>query len=142
MRRSIFARMLFAVAVMVAALLLAPTSSFAHAGHDHGRAGTEVIQPVVSTQSVEDSSPEQTARSAPRAEQMVVTLLPGSTGDATVICRGGCCSAASPSCCAVSLAAILGIPTPTLGKPIFAILHSEGVGITPGTLTKPPKSLV
>jgi hypothetical protein len=142
MKRSIFARILFAVAVMVAALLLAPTSSFAHAGHDHGPAVTDVKQPVVSIPPGEDSSSEQTAKSAPPAEQMVMPLLPGSTGEAKVICVGGCCSAASPSCCAVSLAAILGIPTPILGKPIFAIVQSEGVGITPGTLPKPPKSLV
>lgn len=135
------ARMLFAVTVMVAALLLAPTASFAHAGHDHGPATTDVTKQSPVIQEAEDQARYQKAGMATAEPQsfLVQTRL---VGKAKVVCAGGCCTAASPSCCAVSTPAMLGLLEPPFGRPVFVTVHAEGAGIVPGMLPEPPKSLV
>jgi hypothetical protein len=139
---SFVARMLFAVTVMVAALLLVPTSSFAHAGHDHGLAATEASKQVPGAQTRADGADKQASSSASTNQQVVVALLPVILGKAKIVCMGGCCSAASASCCAISVPALLGQLEPPFGHAVFTTVQSEGTGIVPGTLPEPPKSLV
>ncbi len=141
MRRSLAARMLFTVTIMVAVLVLAPTSSFAHAGHHHGPAATDANKQAPGAQTRADGADEQASASANTQQQIVVALLPGILGKAKIVCTGGCCSAASASCCAISVPALLGLLEPP-NRAVFATVQSAGAGIVSGALPEPPKSLV
>jgi hypothetical protein len=141
MTGSFVARMLFAVTIMVAALLLAPETSFAHAGHDHGPAASEVARQPSAIKDVADGASEQAGETTPAKSQSAITPS-RSKGKVNIACASGCCSAASPSCCAVSTPALLGLLEPPYGHAVFGIVHAKGAGIVPGTLPEPPKSLV
>ena len=112
MNGSFVARLLFAVTVMVVALLLAPTASFAHAGHDHGATAIEASKQGPATHAVIEDVAEQSSESAIAKSQSVISSLPGTTGKSKIVCMGGCCTAASASCCAISLPILLGLLEP------------------------------
>jgi hypothetical protein len=139
MTGSLVARMLFAVTVAVAALLLAPTTSVAHAGHDHGLAASEVAKQPTAIEDVANGASEQAGDTTPTKSQSAITPS-RSKGKVMIACAGGCCS--SVSCCAVSTPALLGLLEPPCGHALFGIVHAKGAGIVPGTLPEPPKSLV
>jgi hypothetical protein len=144
-------RLLIAVTLMVAALLLAPSGALAHVGHSHSSAsGLERVQPVTPLQQVVDG---KTASGAVRAvpitdfraatvghDTLWLTAAAPTTPDK--ICPGGCCSAGTSCCCAASLPAAAQIITTPYGKSLFEVAVFRGAGIEPGTLPEPPKSLV
>lgn len=140
MSRPLIARMLLAVTVMVAAVLLAPSAGWAHAGHDHAKSVS-----VATTTDEMAASAVDTSHAIEQVQTRVSWVSSGTTKISsanTVVCIGGCCGAATPSCCAISIAEMLGLPVPPSGRAVFAALHLEGAGIIPGTLPEPPKSLV
>ena len=136
----VIARMIFAVTVMVAALAFAPSAGMAHTGHVHGPAATQAT--AVISPSAKEPSFEAFVESVVTTARSFVGPSAFPAGNQSVICVGGCCSAASASCCAVSVPMQSGIPSPPLGEIIFAIVQCEGAGIIPGTLSEPPKFLV
>ena len=135
------ARMIFAVTVMVAALAFAPSAGMAHTGHDHGPAATQATA-LISLSAVTEIGSSTFVKSAVTTARSFVGPSAFPAGNEFVICVGGCCSAASASCCAVSVPMQSGIPSPPSGEIIFAIVHCEGAGIIPATLSEPPKLLV
>ena len=136
------ARMIFAVTVMVAALAFAPSAGMAHTGHDHGAVAAQTTTYVPSVSAVKETVPEPTVESAAATPRWIVGPVGFDSGNRNVICAGGCCSAASASCCALSLPMQSGIPSPPSGEVVFATVQCEGAGIIPGTLSEPPKFLV
>ena len=135
------ARMIFAVTVMVAALAFAPSAVMAHAGHDHGPAAAQATA-LISLSAVTEIGSPTVVKSAVTTARSFVGPSDFPAGNQSVICVGGCCSAASASCCAVSVLTQSSIPSPPSNEIIFAIVQCEGAGIITGTLSEPPKLLV
>jgi hypothetical protein len=141
MNRSLIARMLFAVTVLVAGVLLAPSAGFAHAGHDHNT--TPAVQSAVDATVVPDAIVSERGGKAETSKaQWIDASAASMTGKTKTTCNGGCCGAATPSCCAMSIAVMMGLPAPPMGKRVFVTAQHEGAGIVPGALPEPPKSLV
>jgi hypothetical protein len=143
-------RLLIGVALLVAALLLAPTGALAHAGHGHA-APPEVQrpEPVEPRQVIverPDSAFEQTDThikdiggvSLERHGQSYWTSIT-SSDKSQQLCRGGCCNAAGMSCCAVSLTDVAQVYGPSPGRSVFDTELPRGAGIKPGALPEPPK---
>jgi hypothetical protein len=134
------ARIIFAVTVMLAALAFAPSAGMAHTGHDHGPSATHATA-LISLSAVTEIEPATVVNAVITARWIVATsAFPA--GNQSLFCVGGCCSAASASCCAVTVPVQSGIPSPQLGEVIFATVQREGAGVIPGTLFEPPKLLV
>ena len=103
------ARMIFAVTVMVAALAFAPSAGMAHAGHDHGPAATQATA-LISLSAVTEIGSPTVVKSAVTTARWIVGPFDFPAGNQSLICAGGCFSAASASCCALSLPCIRASP--------------------------------
>ena len=142
--KAFLARLLSATAVVVAALVLAPSLASAHPGHNHSA--------LPATQIVELTAEPLLMKAAPDAAQGEITvrqttgqsssLLPPSTQKTPQSCPGGCCRSAGAGCCAVAIPATFEILAPTLGRSALVVVVVWGSGITPGALPEPPNSLV
>ena len=155
-KRSMTARAFPKVAVLAASFLLAlwafaPTQALAHAGHDHGVVeGAPKPGPVIQIAPSAEPVKGDGATSSPANESIIENvsvaaskaLASGDMPAKSKSCPGGCCQSAGASCCAVSLLTALASIEPPLGRSVFSTTARRGVGITPGALSKPPKSLV
>jgi hypothetical protein len=153
-KRSMTARLLPRLAVLATSfflglVMLAPTQALAHAGHDHGIVDmSSKATPAKSIAPVAEPSNEQ---SSPRMRTVVTVDSERSPGSEVTSgfapgksknCLGGCCQSAGAHCCPITLlSASLSFTAPKK-SPLFPRIVSRGAGITPGALSKPPKSLV
>jgi hypothetical protein len=138
-----------ATSFLLALVMLAPTQALAHAGHDHGI--VDISSKPTPVKSIVPTAEPSNEQSSPRmrtvvtvdgerssASEVTSVFAPGKSKN----CPGGCCQSAGAHCCPITLlSASLSFTAPE--KPLlFPPIVSRGVGITPGALSKPPKSLV
>jgi hypothetical protein len=141
-------RLAVLTAVMLLAMIaLAPTDAFAHAGHDHGgvakAAPSENAPSSLTTRAAPSDIEGPLSAEATAGEPSHFTLAASdSSPTKSKGCTGGCCKSAGASCCPVFLPAAVPTIVPPEGRAAFAPIASTGAGITPGALSKPPKSLV
>ena len=143
-RETLLSRLLMAVTLLVAALMLAPSEAQAHAGHSHAiqpaaptavaAAGMQDIEAAPITARGEVTISQTSGRSA--------SLLPSSSPDTPQSCPGGCCHSAGSGCCAVWLPASIEISVPAPGRLPRIVSVIGASGITPGALPEPPNALV
>ena len=140
----LLSRLLMAVTLVVAALMLAPSGAQAHAGHSHAIqpaaptavavAGMQQLEAAPITARGEVTFSQTSGRSA--------SLLPSSSPDTPQSCPGGCCHSGGTGCCAVWLPPSVEIVAPMLGRLQRIVSVIRGSGITPGALPEPPNALV
>ena len=139
---------LLVASFVLAILAFAPTQALAHAGHNHGGGVVqevpvtrEVVLPSVSSEVVWSAKPAVSATAG--ANKAELTWLAGDLAPKNSKgCVGGCCQMAGAGCCPIFFTTSSPLVEPPLGHAVFSHLADRGAGITPGTLSKPPKSLV
>jgi hypothetical protein len=139
-------RLILAVALIAAAIPLAAANALAHAGHHHGpsAAKPEAVSSKVAVQPQRDSSAPQPVAivdGLAGAYFIARSASESASEDGKNICLGGCCTAASSSCCALSLSDVPGLDPPWPGKRALIVEEVGGAGVDPGVLPEPPKSL-
>ena len=152
-KRSMTARLLprlvlLATSFLLALMMLAPSQALAHAGHDHGIVDsssetTPVKSIVPTTEPSRNSLPGTHAIVTVDAERLPASeVTSGFAPSKSKNCPGGCCQSAGAYCCPVTLLpASLSFTAPEKQLLVPPIV-SRGAGITPGALSKPPRSLV
>ena len=138
------ARLLAATAVVVAALVLAPSLASAHPGHSHSVVAAEksiefFTQPVLIEVALDAAQDEVTIG---EITDQSSSLLPASSQKTPQSCPGGCCHSAGTGCCAASIPDAFEIVAPPLGHLALAVEAVRISGVTPGALPEPPNSLV
>jgi hypothetical protein len=143
----LLSRLVMAVTLAVASLILAPSGAQAHAGHSHVVPAATVMEP-----GVEPTTNGLVTNVAPTTMQVEVTLRRASGESASLVpthgsktpqsCPGGCCHSAGTGCCAVSVPPILQLVVPVIRRSTFVAAVVGGAGITLGALPEPPRSLV
>jgi hypothetical protein len=134
---------LLIVSFMLAILAFAPTQAQAHEGHNHGGQVSRqapVVRNVAPTGGeIAQFTHPQMLTSGVASGGQLTAILPAQSSKG---CLGGCCQRAGASCCQVFLTAASPVVTPPVDNVVFASPPDSGAGITPGALSKPPKSLV
>jgi hypothetical protein len=133
------------VSLWLAWFALAPSTAFAHAGHNH---------PVISSKPSQ-ALPDQKPASVPIAhdrhlqtgEFVTSRSLSGlftsnSAAEKSKGCTNGCCQAAGPSCCPLFFTDLPSQIEPSGAILYFPRLTDRGAGIQPGALPEPPRFLV
>ena len=142
--KAFLARFFAATAVVVAALVLAPSLASAHPGHSHSVAAAPqtiefVAQPVLIEVALDAAQDEVTIGEIAGQSS---SLLPASSQKTPQSCPGGCCHSAGTGCCAASIPAAFEILAPTPGRSALVVAAIRISGVTPGALPEPPNSLV
>ena len=135
---TLLSRLLMAVTLVVAGLMLAPSRAQAHAGHSHAQPAAPIVQRAADVQII---------KVAPITMQDEVTvshtsLAPVSGPETPQTCPGGCCHSAGSGCCAVWLPASIEFSVPAPGRLPRIVSVIGASGITPGALPEPPNALV
>jgi hypothetical protein len=140
----LLSRVLWVVALVVAALMFAPVQAQAHAGHDHAIRQVEPTaqRPVDVRVIAVATMPKQAGVAVARTGGKSVSLLPADLPRMPQSCPGGCCHLAGTGCCALWLAPTVAMLVPTPGRPIPNFSATRGAGVTPGALPEPPNTLV
>src|SRR5262245_28246249 len=136
---------LLIVSLVFTLVMFLPTQAFAHAGHGHAQAVTVHSNPTVQTVISKDSRTGASAHqiSQQRPLQKLATSVSASSGLVKDACSNGCCQAgAGPSCCPICTNDASVELEPPLSAKLFPPLARRGAGVTPGALSKPPKSLI
>ena len=143
-RERLLSRLLMAVTLVVAALLLAPMEARAHAAHGHAIQPAEpTVQRPVDLHVIEVALiSAQNEVSITRTSTESASLLPTSQPKTPSSCPAGCCHSAGTGCCALWLSPTVAILAPALGGLTPIVSAIRGSGITPGALPEPPNSLV
>jgi hypothetical protein len=135
-------------ALVLAVVMFAPAQAFAHPGHSHA-AGLNVSQvspiPADLGVALAPRQSEKQAQGSPSRSSKLSAFVDVSSNPqppGSKACTGGCCTSSGTSCCEASLVTSAPTIAPPLGRWSFSELAHEGTGITPGALSKPPKSLV
>ena len=152
-KRSMTARLLprlvlLATSFLLALMMLVPSQALAHGGHDHG-----IVDSSSETTPVKSIVPaaEPSRNSVPGAHAIVTVdaerlpaneVTSGFAPSKSKNCPGGCCQSAGAHCCPLTLLPSSLLFTAPEKPPLFALVLSRGAGITPGALSKPPRSLV
>ena len=152
-KRSMTARLLprlvfLATSFLLVLVMFAPMQALAHAGHDHGIVDTSSKPTPV--KSIVPTAEPSSKNSSPRLHTIVTVdterssaseVTSGITPSKSKNCPGGCCQSAGANCCPITLLpASLSFSAPEK-PPLFPLIVSRGAGITPGALSKPPRSL-
>jgi hypothetical protein len=136
-------RLIFAVAVVAAAMLLAPSGAQAHAGHQHGPVK---VERSVSTSPISGIVQSGSGlRSEVRGTQSAVWIAASSEPEGkgtTTSCTGGCCHSVGQGCCAAALPGLAAFALTRTGPERFLTLFLWGPGFSPGVLPEPPRYLV
>jgi hypothetical protein len=137
----LLSRLMMAVTLAVAALILAPSGAQAHAGHSHAVPAATAMAPGVQPTMIAPTT-MQVEVTLRRASGEAASLIPTYLPKTPQTCPGGCCHSAGAGCCAVSLPPIFQLVVPDIRRSTFVAAVFGGAGITPGALPEPPKSLV
>jgi hypothetical protein len=146
---------LLVASFLLAALVFAPAQALAHAGHDHSVAvdpSPQAKPPVpVAVPAVPTAAPSRDVVTPAHDNEPATSIvafynstlqfapdLPAPTKG----CPGGCCQTAGPSCCPIVLLSAMPTVAPPPGHSVFPELVHRGVGVKPGALPEPPKSLI
>lgn len=132
-------RLLAAVTVMVAVLLLAPSSAKAHAGHSHA-APVEAAHPAAIF-SLDVLAQHVAATRDVAAVAVYVEAIDTSAGRRARSCFAGCCNHPGSGCCAAYLTADHVMAEPPLTRKRPPLADIGGAGIAPEALPEPPRYL-
>jgi hypothetical protein len=134
--------LLLAVTLAVAAMLMASTGAYAHAGHDHG-------QPQATRSTAQQSTgfaraAEATLAAVEKAAQ--VRPAAASAGKSEMqqtykVCLGGCCQPGGTGCCVAWLAPFAGLAVPIRLRSAVDPRASGTAGVKPDALPEPPNTL-
>ena len=142
--------LLLAASFLLALLAFAPVPAFAHAGHTHalGSEGGGRATPIASeaaapsSHAVSRPSPSHTPAATVRSTDHPSSLLADFGKQDSQSCPSGCCQSVGATCCPAFLSSRVLLIAPPLGRSLYSELTDTGAGISPATLSEPPKSQV